>query len=253
MNDQDIDALMAYADGELEHIDVRKVEQLLAVSAEARALVDSFRQTRATIATAMDEVLDEPVPQRLIDSIRSRSAAATPSPGAAPSTPSGAAIRAAANDRAFWPSLATAASLALVIGLFTGQWWASQGDPQVASAPDLHQALETLPAGESLSLAGARITPLSSHRGEGGLICREFERADDGRLALGVACRTETRWVAKLVMDQGPVGSPAGAPVFAPASGAPDLMSEFLDRLQLGPALSAAEERAVMAQGWVRP
>lgn len=252
MNDQDIDALMAYADGELEHIDVRKVEHLLTVSAEARALADSFRKTRAAVSTAMDEVLDDPVPQRLIDTIRSHSAAVKPSPGAGLSTPSGVADREPANDRAFWPSLATAASLALVIGLLTGQWWASEGDTLVSSASDLHQALETLPAGESMTLADDRITPLSSHRGEGGLICREFEQVADGRLAVGIACRTETRWVAKLVMDQGPVGSLSGAPVFAPASGAPDLMTEFLDRLKLGPALSPAEERAALQRGWGR-
>lgn len=250
MNEHDIERLMAYADGELDPANAGEVERLLLGDEEAREIVERLRMTRSALAPAMNAVLNEPVPQHLIDAIRSHQVEPVhPSTQTAHPVADGVG-RAAANDKAFWPSLATAASLALVVGLFAGQWWASPSASGSSLAQSLQRAMETLPAGEVLEVAGVQITPVTSYRGTDGQVCREFEQAADGRLALGIACRTDTQWVTRLMIDQGPAGAVSSAPTFAPASGEGDSISSLLDGLKLGPALSADEERAAIQQGW---
>lgn len=250
MNEHDIERLMAYADDELDPANAREVEQLLLGDEEAREIVERFRQSRSALAPGMDALLNEPVPQHLIDAIRSHQVEPEH-----PSTQTAPPIfnvvgRAAANDRAFWPSLATAASVAMVVGIFAGQWWASQSVGSSSLAQSFQRAMETLPAGEVLEVADVQITPVTSYRGTEGQVCREFEQAADGRLALGIACRTNTQWVTRFVIDQGPAGVATSAPTFVPASGELDSISSLLDGLKLGQALSAEEERAAIQRGW---
>jgi negative regulator of sigma E activity len=252
MNDHDIEKLMAYADGELDPASALEVERLLRDDEEARAIVERFRQTRSALGPDMDALLNEPVPQHLIDAIRAHPLKPMPALAQAATPAASAVTRQAANDRAYWPSLATAASLALVVGLFAGQWWGSQsggGESSVAQA--LQRAMETLPAGEVLKVAGLQITPVTSYRGAEGQVCREFEQTADGRLAHGIACRTDTQWVTRLMFDHGPANNTTGSGAgFVPASGELDAISSLLDNLKLGPALSADEERAAIQQGW---
>lgn len=251
MNDLDIEKLMAYADGELDPASALDVERLLQNDDEARAIVERFRQTRSALGPDMDALLNEPVPQHLIDAIRAHPLQPMPALPQAATPAASAVTRQAANDRAYWPSLATAASLALVVGLFAGQWWGSQsggGEPPLAQA--LQRAMETLPAGEVLKVAGLQITPVTSYRGAEGQVCREFEQTADGRLAHGIACRTDTQWVTRLMFDHGPADTAASSAGFVPASGELDAISSLLDNLKLGPALSADEERAAIQQGW---
>ena len=252
MKEHDIEKLMVYADGKLDQAGAIEVERLLLDDEEARAIVERFRQTGAALASGLDGVLEEPVPQHLIDAIRShRVEPARPlPPQPRPMDMANTVGRTAANDRAFWPSLATAASLALVVGLFAGQWWGSQSGGELPLAQSIQRAMETLPAGELLDVAGVQITPVTSYRSADGQVCREFEQSADGRLSLGIACRSEAQWVTRLLIDQGPVGDVSGSPNFAPASGAVDSISSLLDGLNLGPALSAEEERAAIEQGW---
>lgn len=250
MNEHDIEKFMAYADGELDQVSAGEIERQLVDDDDARAIVERFRQTRTALTPAMDELLKESVPQHLIDAIRSHRFEPV-RPLAQPCAPTAnTAGRTAANDRAFWPSLATAASLALVVGLFAGQWWGSQSSVESPLAQSLQRAMETLPAGEAMEFAGVQITPVTSYRGADGQICREFEQTADGRIALGIACRTETQWVTRLMIDQGPVGAAASSTTFVPASGGVDSISSLLDGMKLGPALSAQEEHAAIEQGW---
>ena len=61
--------LMAYVDAELGEADRKEVERFLAADQEARETVERYRQTRTAIDQFAD-ILDEPVPEHLIDTIR---------------------------------------------------------------------------------------------------------------------------------------------------------------------------------------
>jgi len=111
LHDIDIEQLMAYADGVLDPAQQSRTEQLLRDDPEARDIVERFRRTRPLLAPGLDPLLDEPVPQHLVDAIR-RHPGPVAASAAAP-LPVPAASRPAANDRWYWPTLATAARPAL--------------------------------------------------------------------------------------------------------------------------------------------
>lgn len=260
----DFEKLMAYADGELDADSAKEVEQLMRQNAQAREAVDNFQRDRQALAGGLDGILNEPVPQRLIDAIRQHpGAAAAPSPGhpalpeAHPVVPSGGANsatgRVAANDRAYWPSLATAAAVALTVGLFAGQWWGSGAkDSTLATAHVLQEALQTTPSGQTLAARSVRITPLGSFQSDEGQVCREFEQTAEGRSAHGLACLESSRWVTRLMIDRGlsTVAGGAGDGTYVPASGETDALSAMFEQLKLGPAMSGEEERQILQRGW---
>ncbi len=67
----DDETLMRYADGTAEPGELRAVEAALAHDADIAARVTMFRRMAAMAHAAMNEVLLEPVPQRLIDAVKS--------------------------------------------------------------------------------------------------------------------------------------------------------------------------------------
>jgi hypothetical protein len=256
MNTHDIEQLMAYADGELDPQATEAVEQLLQTDAEARAMVERFRQTRADLAPGLDPWLDEPVPQRLIDAIRHHPGPALAAPTLAPVTaPVAAPVAvatppAAANDRWYWPSLASAASVALVVGLVAGQWWGGSGG-SAGGFDTVAQALQTLPSGQVLQAGDTRVMPLASFRAADGQVCREFEQSANGRQAHGIACQNGGQWITRLLLDHGPAGTlDAPPPAFATASGEADAMSAMVDALGLGQALTPQQEEQALREGW---
>lgn len=256
MNETDIENLMAYADGELDEAQAREVEALLASDADARAMVERFRQTRAALTPGLNALLDEPVPQRLIDTVRHHpmgGASAVP-----PLTQVAAdfgvvnAPSAAANTPAYWPRMAAAACLSMAVGLTTGHWWGQQSATGTDVSQTLQRALQSLPSGETLVLGGTQVTPVASFRTANGQACREFEQQAHGRLVHGLACRIDDQWVAHAVLDRGPAGGTVGTgPVFAPASGEADVVAALLDRLGAGAVLGAGEERQLIDRAWV--
>lgn len=258
MNDTDIETLMAYADGELDEAQAREVEALLASDEEARAMVERFRQTRADLAPGLDTILQAPVPQHLIDTVRHHPMGSSAATTSAPAlTPVGAEPlkvnnpHAAANTPSYWPRVAAAACLAMAVGLTTGHWWGKQSAADINVAQVLQRALQKLPSGETLSEGGVQVLPIASFWAANGQACREFEQEALGRLAHGVACRVEDRWVARVVLDRGPVNGTLGeAPAFAPASGEADALATLLDRLGAGPVLDPDEERQLIESAW---
>lgn len=255
MNDTDIEALMAYADGELEAERMAYIEQLLASDEEARAMLERFRQTSTLLDPVTRGLLEEPVPQRLIDTVRNHPAfVVAPVPAPEPLPAATAPLSAArvemraANDSRFWPRWAAAASVALAVGLVGGHWWGSEGPGQ---SMDLAQVLQTAPSGASKELPDGRVMPLASFRRADGQACREFEQTRAGRLAHGIACRTEGVWVTHLLIDRGPdQGQTGQLPAFVPASGEADALAAMADALGLGETLSPEDEGQLIQQGW---
>jgi hypothetical protein len=250
MNDIDSETLMAYADGELDPVRRKEVEALLERDPEARAMVRKFRESTDLLKGGLDTVLEQPIPQRLIDAIGAT----------APSSDSNIVelpIPPARPRRTFWPGLAAAASLVVAVGLVGSILLLDRAGPpgtDGAATQALQQALERLPSGTVLETDdGMRVTPVLTFRASDGRVCREFERETPGSHTIGVACRDEEeRWVAEVEVERDTTPDGNAEDVYLPAGGAQDPISELLDRLGAGAALSAEEESRLRETGWSR-
>jgi hypothetical protein len=183
---------------------------------------------RRIAAGAFREVLEEPVPARLL--------------GAAGVAPAAPVAPGAANDnpRRGWRVTALAAAASLLIGAFLGSWLPPSGG---APGPDgllparLAAALDGGQAG-GVSVAGTHVT-------EGGLYCRRFALQDGPGTVQGLACREPAGWRLRVAVARGAAGTG-----FQPASGEDPVIAEVLERLGAGPVLDAAAEAQAQRQGW---
>jgi anti-sigma factor RsiW len=110
------DLLVAYLEGELELVDRREVEAWLDSDSAARDQLAALAISAKLVRRAFDEVLHEPVPERLIAAARAEAGAAGAGPQILPFAPRTAAARFA---RSRWPRLGlpiAASLLGLVVG-----------------------------------------------------------------------------------------------------------------------------------------
>ena len=110
------DLLVAYLEGELELVDRREVEAWLDSDSAARDQLAALAISAKLVRRAFDEVLHEPVPERLIAAARAERVAVQAGPQILPFAPRTAAGRFA---RSRWPHLGlpiAASLLGLVVG-----------------------------------------------------------------------------------------------------------------------------------------
>jgi anti-sigma factor RsiW len=110
------DQLVAYLEGELELVDRREVEAWLDSDSAARDQLAALAISAKLVRRAFDEVLHEPVPERLIAAARAETVAAEASPQILPFAPRTGAGRFV---RSRWPRLGlpiAASLLGLVVG-----------------------------------------------------------------------------------------------------------------------------------------
>ena len=235
--------LMAYVDGELDSAQSREVEAALEVDPAAREMLARFRRSSEILDEGLDDVLHQPVPQRLLDAARGEPARVV-------------AFRSRAGDAAWtgWPGLAAAASVLLVVGITAGALLFGGGDdPAMRTAGDpLQLALESQTSGAPLVAEdGIQVTPLMTFRAADGRPCREFEREAGDTAVFGVACRdAQGRWVAQIEVQRGLLPAAAQSQHYLPAAGGTDPVSDVLDLLDAGPALSLDEEAQLLESGW---
>jgi surface antigen len=253
------ETLMAYADGELREPEASVVRDIALRDPAIGRRIAMFKASRQVLAAAFDRVVDQPVPQRLVDAVQAlgrehgavRVKARTPR-------------RWTTVDFAWlhgWQQYAVAASVAGLVGVVVGWWGATGGwrqdnsgslTTQVASLPaDLTDALDRLPSGVRASTrldgGAADVLPLASYQ-NGDSLCREFEisrpSAEVPQAVRGVVCRDDGRWLLKAVADL--KSAKARSDEYRPASGGDDLAPV----LGLGRSLSQEEERRLLADGW---
>ena len=68
--------LMAYADGELDAVERAQVEAAIGADPSLARRVEKHRALRSKVSSAFNSVLDEPVPERLLNAVRGAPAAA---------------------------------------------------------------------------------------------------------------------------------------------------------------------------------
>jgi anti-sigma factor RsiW len=222
------ETLMAFADGTLPPAEAERVAAAVEADPALAERVALLADGRRIAAGAFRDVLDEPVPARLL-------AAA----GAAPAAP---AMPRAANDnpRRGWRVTALAAAAGLLAGAFLGNWLPRSGG---MPGPD-----GLLPARVAAALEGgqaAGVAVAGTHATEGGVYCRRFALQDGPGTVQGLACREPAGWRLRVAVARGAAGTG-----FQPASGEDPVIAEVLERLGAGPALDAAAEAQAQRQGW---
>lgn len=198
MDTVDHQTLMAYVDGELDGETAKEVEEHLKRNAESRAIVNMFRETAGIVRSAVLPYGHAPVPDRLVNAIRS--------------APGGDGPRRDAGRRD-WGRLvaALAAGLALMALSGGGGYLAAEHRTAALKSEQLEQqqvvaryrhdavqtALTTLVSGKSLdwnseNTVHGRIVPIRTFKNKKGQYCREYRdqvsRGGQMSLRYGVAC-----------------------------------------------------------------
>ena len=242
------ETLMAYADGELDPPTRVALEAAMAADPALAQRVARHRALRARLQAAFDPVLDEPLPKRLIESVR----------GAPVKRPAAKVIplRRTAAPRWSWPQLGALAA-SLVLGALLGPLLLrapADGGAVIARDGQLHaggvlaRALTEQLASNQPPTAAVQVGV--SVRTRDGTYCRSFVLREQSSLA-GLACREHEAWRLE-VLAQNP-SQPAAAGGYRTAGSAlPPSVARALDELRAGEPLDAAAEAAARERGWAR-
>jgi hypothetical protein len=212
------ETLLAYVDGELDPTECRSVEAALATDADAAERVALMRRSATALRGAFDEIMSEPIPERLIALVDRHGPGRANGRGKASS-------RGGRLGWLLWPmNLGFAAALAaaaLVVGIGLGQWRPSpDGDYRLAGvdngdgayAAAVAAAMEPGYTGASaryerpdIGVSGV-ITALDPVDAGGGIACRAFrDEARSGEIVTtgrGIACRGADGVWASLVVPE---------------------------------------------------
>lgn len=263
------ETLVAYADGQLDPAEAKKVEEYLERDPETRHLVDLMRTSGKLANAALDSgTFTSPADQRLAEMIRNHQ-------------PAGAAAKdAAAKDNvvAFPPKrvpipslppygLSIAASVALILaglgGYQIGRNAPSSEPSLIAVGPVTTNSaiavlLEEKATGDHITVPSASDNPheyavIASFRDAAGRVCREFEllNPDETPEAAAIACRSKSdQWVVEGVVRTA-ISQTKDGDTFNPASGnTHSPIESLLKSMGASPALSKAEEEALSKAGW---
>ncbi len=230
MNEQDYQLLSSYADGELDERSAQRLEKRLAEEPELRETLDQLKALNHRLQQSFSDA--DTVPERVKAMLQPMTGNVVPFTQR--------------RSRPAW-HYAVAASLIAAAGLLLAPQWQ---DP-TASAPTLAAILESTPSSASdwtHAADGRQIRPVLSFRSVDGDWCREYLVAMEDTGERGVACRQGGQWQVQVTAS---AQIPGGASEFRPAgAGDTDLVADFLADQADDIALSAAEEKAVIAADW---
>lgn len=249
----DKERLAAFADGELSPEEAAAVVMHLADHPGDQAYVDEIMAANVALARAFRAPMDEAVPERLARLVlpERSDGQKEPSPNVISFPLLGKGRSRAA--RMLAAGVAVAAALATVAFLPGGDAGLTVGP--VAQASALHGVLSATPSGQVVSLGRAGdVTVLSSLPATEGY-CREFEVISPraGQIQHGLACQVSGGWTVDVLLAESHAGSSEPSDSYVPATGdATGTIDRWLDRRGAGVALTAQEEEALLANGWVR-
>jgi hypothetical protein len=234
------ETIAAYVDGELDVALRAELEAAVAADPALAERVEQERALRSRVEAAFGAVLDEPVPQRLLEALQP------------PVVIDLAAARAGRERRRWqWPEWGAMAAC-LAIGLFIGRALLAPADGapfandagRLLARGALDRALTTQLAGEP----GGGVTLPVSFASTDGRWCRSFVLARES--LAGLACRADAGWQVELLATAEPA-APAGS-VRPAATALPEPVLRAIDARIAGEPLDAAAERAAQAGGWRR-
>jgi cytochrome P450 len=218
--------LMAYADGELDPLNVKLVERAIAGDPALAQQVERHRALRKRISNSFAPDTDEQVPDRLAALLKSN-VLDLPAPK----------TRQILTRWREAAALAACLVLGLMIGMSVSRGPVSVGAGGLYASGSLAAALDDQVGG-----AGGAVKVAVSFRNKQGSYCRVFSSS----AADGIACRDASGWALRRTQQ----GSTAQRGDYAQAgSPDPDLMAAAQD-MMAGEPLDAKAEAAARGAGW---
>lgn len=264
--------LMAYADNMLDADQRTAVEAALANSEAVRQRLVAFAVTGQPIHRIYAPILDQPPPDRLIETLRSAPAARTGNRPRAAWPQRLAELVGLGGTPMHWGMALASAGLVAVAG--TSVWLTARPavSPVITAADFLHEkagdrvavgplavALERTPSRAQAPVAlraghEFELRPMLTFAARGGGFCRQYTLSGHGLRFEGLACRNpDGSWrVPALLTAQGPTETkPDSAGGVRPAAN-PDhpQIEAAVDQLIDGDALGADNEAQLISKGW---
>src|SRR5262245_26028644 len=244
--------LMAYVDGELDTVERAQVEQAMASDPDLARRVTRQQRLRKTLRATFDEVLREPVPERLLAAARNAPVAPSRVDGSV-SDLDQARMRKAPSRRWAWPEWGAIAASVAVGAVIAHLLWRSPDlapftvkDGRLVAQAELAQSLSTQLASTQSADAPNRLGV--SFRSRAGEYCRTFVTRQGGGFA-GLACRQRDDWALQALSRLEPGSGEAGT--YTPAgSSLPVAVLQAVQEQIAGEPLDAAAEAAALKGGW---
>jgi hypothetical protein len=237
------EALMAYADGELDDSVVAAVEEAMRSDAGVPPRITAFIRSRQLARRVLAEpgsAADAEAVSRVTAMILERSGPAGP-------LPIGERWRRSVRTLRHLPLAACLVLGAGVAGyLSRGLLEPSAGGAETLVAAlegdDVGRALGTTPSGKEAMTPAGRVRLVSSYRDAAGGLCREFRLERSRESVAAVACRAGADWEVAFAAV-----TPSGGGAYAPAGG-DEVTDLYLQKSRLGTPLSAADEAAALVR-----
>ncbi len=240
MNKDDFDdeTLMAFADGELDEARSLALEEALATDEALAERLAVFLDSRRLVGDALKPLIDEPVPEALLASVRKMAEdAQAPRDNIVSFRPK--PQQAAQPTMRPW-LMPVAASLVAVVTGVIGFTLGRMGPSATDTGAEIAAALDREASGRDVTLSGAVLHVVASFRDERGELCREYELKQQASSTLTVACRQDGAWATRLALTT------PQAEGYVPAS-SQETIDAYLTSIQAGAPLSAEEERKALA------
>jgi len=243
---RDDEALSALIDGALPSDEAAALRARMTREPKLAARFAAMERANRAVGDAYRGVVDEPLPERVLDLLR------------APQARGGSVVELAGRRQRralpVWLPHAAAAGVALAIGLGLGFGLGQRsGDTPgglvaatgpVAPGSSLHALLESAPSGEAREVDGATAAARFTFRTQGGDWCRELAVSSGTSRNAAIACRRDGGWRVDLVGVEA-----AGGEVYRPAGG-DEPLRDAVDALIDGEPLEPGAERALVERGW---
>lgn len=253
------ETLMAYADGELDEVTRRAIEEAMRKDANIARRVARHKAMRADVFAAYAPIADEPVPRRLAQPVRAATVVQLDAVRASRAATQSAAKKADRSRKWSWPEWGALAAT-LVVGVVAGKFgfanWEMDTDAQVLVASSdsglsadgrLATALERQLSGAP---ASANVRVGVSFVATDGSYCRSFTAAGRGQDVAGLACKNGTEWQLPMIVQN---ARPEQRGAYRQAAATmPPAVLEAIDQRISGQTLDARGEQEALQKGWQR-
>ncbi|WP_342114147.1 anti-sigma factor [Pseudoduganella sp. OTU4001] len=244
--------LMAYADGELDEVTRRAVEEAMRKDAALAHRVAQHKAMRANVFAAYAPIAEEAVPPRLAQPLRQATVVSLDSVRARREAEQQAARKAARGRGWSWPEWGALAAM-LMVGVLAGHYGMGMlpidHGETVASRDGVLQAQGRLATAleQQQGGSGGPVRIGTSFLSQEGTYCRSFMTAQD---MAGLACKQGGVWKVQLALQnqgKGPQGEyrQAGAEM-------PPQVLEAIDQRISGQPLDAKAEQEALQRKWLR-
>ncbi|MGH8176158.1 MAG: anti-sigma factor family protein [Steroidobacter sp.] len=244
------ETLMAYADGELDAATRREVEDAMRGDPQIADRIAQHRALRAELGAAFSGVLDEPLPDRLLDSANAQPAGNRPAV-ADLSAARNAKRSANSRHRWSWPEW-TAIAASILLGVFVGRTALQTPDSALVAMREgrlvaAHSLAEALSNQIGAKPEDSSIAIAATFRTTSGEYCRAFTASAPEAVA-GIACHEADEWRMHTLVRSG--ARQSGDAYRMAGATLPPLLLQTVESMMAGDALDAEQEKTARERGW---